>query len=323
MVSKRSAAIVGPTPETLYWAIEHPCPWRKPLDKSLAMGAFRDLRTLRELSLAIAENRIESGIALHPRTRQNDGSAVLGFVVAEVEQTYGGRDYIEHSCGSCPANSAKANGGWAGCYGWLPLWRSDAADDFTESEFYKPHLLHHLVDQAIFQTVSQTEFSRIFMPTKLGWYGMWIKTPWNSEQITLGLKILREVLQEPRTTSPEFQTPSPLNGERTIEENLVALIDALILAADANLPIHFELCPAGFSDGATWSLPSHCGRCRAQRTEKICPTCGIHGDLQPARRRRVLGLRPYLRLAEIIGAEATEELAARYRNRAESMKDGL
>lgn len=287
------------------------------------MGAFRDLRALRELSLAIAENRIESGIALHPRTVQNDDEAVLGFIVDEVEQTYGGREYIEQSCGSCPANSANATGGWAGCYGWLPLWRSDAADDFNVPEPHKPHPLHHLIDQAIFQAVSQTEFSRIFMPTKPGWYGLWMKTPWNSEQISLGLKILREVLQEPRTTSPDFQAPSSINGERTIEENLSALIHSLSVAADAKLPIHFELCPAGFSDGTTWSLPSHCGRCRAQRAEKICPTCGIHGDLQPARRRRVLGLRPYLRLAEIIGAEATEELATRYRNRTENMNDGF
>jgi hypothetical protein len=89
-----------------------------------------------------------------------------------------------------------------------------------------------------------------------------------------------------------------------------AWITALELAQQNQLRMHLEFVPAGVSDGVNWDLPASCGACNAHRSSRIhpCSICGTEGMWREGRRRKVLGLRPYLKLVDIVGREKTEQL---------------
>ncbi len=314
MVSKRRAAIVGPTPETLYWALEHPCPWRTLDGQGPAITAFRELRALRELSRARREGRIAEGIALHPSALEGGGEPILGFLVGEVEQAYGGRAAIDGACGACLANTDREIGGWAGCHGWLPIFRSNIHVESPGGSTQLTERIPELVDEVVSQLELDEEYERLFLVTQPRWYGLWCTSPWSTSQAALGLRIMTEILgrleMNDKSSMPKFEVWE--GWTRLV--GLRRLVSAARLAVSAEILLHVELVPPGYSDGTTWQLPARCGRCRAIRDDVVCRCCGIRGNLQAPTRRKVLGLRPYLDLAGVIGRDrakaAVENLRA-------------
>jgi len=81
---KRTAAILGPTPPFLRWTIALPCPLRDLEAKtSLPDVTFRQLRSLRALSVGETQSRVKEGFCLHPDT----GMLVFGSVAKLARQT--------------------------------------------------------------------------------------------------------------------------------------------------------------------------------------------------------------------------------------------
>ena len=62
---KRAAAIVGPTPSFVRWAIRYECPYRQNETVDLPWATFRQLRSLREVSLGYQEQRVVDGFCIH------------------------------------------------------------------------------------------------------------------------------------------------------------------------------------------------------------------------------------------------------------------
>ena len=142
---KRRAAILGPTPQFVRWAVEQPCTlrsWDPESKKGLAEVSFRQLRSIRELSRARREGRVLEGIVVHAESlNENSTAPSLGFLEEEIWQVCGALVELNNACLKCPANALGDSGDqWAGCYGWLPangsmeLFRSIAEVDASAVE---------------------------------------------------------------------------------------------------------------------------------------------------------------------------------------------
>ena len=104
--------------------------------------------------------------------------------------------------------------------------------------------------------------------------------------------------------------------QKTIVEcpELADLKDAIQTSVANNLTLETELIPSGNSDGIKWTLAAHCHICKFESTDatKVCIQCGQPNTWVPAASRKVLGLRPYMVLQNIIGLEDTEQLLQTY-----------
>ena len=183
-IMKRSVAILGPTPSFLRWAIGHPCPLREPVDQGLAASTFRQLRGVRELSLAQIEDRIVEGVGLHPDASPTAPEQALGFSVAEIVAPFGGLDHVTHCCQGCPANAGSNIQPrlLAGCYGWLP---ADLETDFEEvvrgqsihrGRFANPdhdHRIVEMLEKVVLECAPGPDLAEHFLPTSPVWYGLW------------------------------------------------------------------------------------------------------------------------------------------------------
>ncbi len=103
---KRYAAIQGPTPIFVRWALEQPCELRELSEVRFVESSFRQLRSFRELSLARIEDRVVEGVAIHPDAHIDFPAAALGFSQTEVCYTAGGWETVNRACANCPANVA-------------------------------------------------------------------------------------------------------------------------------------------------------------------------------------------------------------------------
>jgi len=96
---------------------------------------------------------------------------------------------------------------------------------------------------------------------------------------------------------------------------MARLADAVQRCLGHKLELRTQLVPAGHSDGVWWrTLPQcqHCGVTRSVTTQPgRCPICGTTTPPIAARKHRVLGNRPYLNLAGVIGDEAASQLQQR------------
>ena len=163
---KRNAAIIGPTPAFLRWAINLACPLREIELDNLPSSTFRQLRSLSEWSAATVEGRVMDGVAFHPDTASE--GTLLGFPVDEIADAFGGKDFVESSCTGCPANTSNEVGGFAGCFGLVKI------DDQAE--------IVQQVDQTaraheLFAEIRQTfqidiELDGRSSPAAV-WYGLW------------------------------------------------------------------------------------------------------------------------------------------------------
>jgi hypothetical protein len=254
--------------------------------RDLPFETFRQLRSLRELSIARIENRIREGICLH-RDYSDDPQTARGFIADEILEQVGSAETVQDYCGQCPANVSflielgrdqkvlvtqhgkrSEKQLWAGCFGWF---RSE------QNGVDLPRLL-----------------------TKEAWHKLWRTEVWQGED----LQTLRESVS--RFTTTQISDHFEFSDFMSVVECCSRL----------GLRLETELVPRGHSDGLLWTIEPHCRSCRCemQIVDTACPVCGIQGGPRRVRPRKVLGLRPYLLLKEIIGMDATNELLRRFRD---------
>jgi hypothetical protein len=303
MGNQRNAAIIGPTPETLYWCLEQPCRLRTLAQNQVAENCFRALRPLRELSTAVLEDRVIDGFALDRKAFASDShdSEVWGFPATEVLKAYGGQTQIDRSCHGCPANQASGGKGWAGCYGLLPLWDNDQVS--------WRNLIIPLVDQVLEDQSLADRFRSCFPPTRPAWNGMWMNECLTPEQCGVALEVIRNILGRLELIDCPELTAHGTGFDAKL--GLVELLHGLTAALDHSFNFHVGYAVAGVSDGTFWRLPAHCGRCHFPTNSDQCPCCGENGSRIEAKKRRVLGRRPYLRLSQVVGPDQAELLGQR------------
>jgi hypothetical protein len=316
---KRSVAIYGPTPQFVRWTIKQACPFRELSDNNLPDQTFRQLRSIRELSLGIQDGRFVEGFCLHPTIDQSSDGPVLGFPAEEVWQIYGPREIIEKSCGDCPANtppteSADENPLWAGCYGWLssaPTFRF-GSESHHESMASTPHqesLVDWVHDIAMAQ-IDRKSFDAAFPAANQAWYSLWQNEIPNRTQLTLMSEIFEAVLGVAKKETANDAADHFINGIFQFKE-------AIKRCLNHNTELHLQLITAGHSDGLKWTTSSYCPGCRAPmefgEQETVCKICNRRGNPTGGKKSKVLGLRPYIQLDGIVGAEKTKELVRQYK----------
>ena len=307
---KRTAAIIGPTPPFLQWTIAVPCPFRDPDAKNLTNAAFRELRSLRAISVGEMENRIIDGVCLHPHVSTDEAADAVGFPVEEVYAAFDGAEKVKRVCQACPANvpisGAELDDGAeisrAGCFGWLPFGERsvDGSADFMrlmECEDSLPSDETSIVTQ-FESAIGSMEESSPFRKTSPRWYGVWSLKKFNASQLVF----LDHVCKKVRCRSIAWRR----------------LAQAIEIAVKFNLAFHVEMTPPGNSDGSSWTTEGCCATCGVAASTVPCQVCGSNAVPLRSRKMKVLGLRPYLKLASIVGQAETARLVEKFRSNREA-----
>jgi hypothetical protein len=273
---KRAAAIIGPTPPFLRWAIEHPCGLRELDLRDLPGSTFRQLRAIQELDLAVSEKRVFQGVAFHAETQP--GHDLMGFFPDEILAAFGGQTEVESHCSGCPANVVDDRGGWSGCFGLVRLSDTKQVQEF---------------DQAVEELGLSEKFDNAFGPAPSKWFGVWPNSPFSSEQMDCLLLVLARL---------------------DWESEWVMFRSALERCLEMQLVLHVDFFPAGESDGLRWQLNSHCGYCKMEQVigKNECKGCGRQTVAPSQKKRRVLGLRPYMQMKFVVGESKCEKLVNDY-----------
>ena len=283
---KRTAAVLGPTPPFLRWAIEHDCDLRDLDVDNLADQTFRQLRNVRELSKGYRENRVLEDICVHPAPI-GDTSLVRGFHTDEVFDFFGDAPSLSDRCGNCDANcNANLQTDWAGCFGMLPVDLNFTFGHTAKAQVMPTDDLIALVDLALREDN--------------GFYHLWPQKWFEKQAVAKLASIFNAVL---------LQRPQHVR--------LRQFSDACRRCADHDMRLFVEFVPGGFSDGVHWKLNRACENCRYQSQtprEKgtPCPVCKNRHPDDAGRKAKVLGLRPYLLLERVLGKTQTQEFVARY-----------
>ena len=269
------------TPEFVVWSLGFTCPVRASQDGSDPERTERQLRAARAVSDARRENRIVSQFCLAPPD---------GFRISEALRVYGGLAAVVAACSSCPANALTGDDSrsLAGCYGELPL-------PANERDFHKT------VDSAIDRKQLGDLACNLFPNTKPAWYGLWIKSPLDREQLAGLQRILSAVEMTEEMAKPLHE--------------LMLCIDA---AQRHGLALHARIYPRGVVDGVWWRLARHCPICHApwaSEASKSCQVCSYIGHPAPDKKRRARGKRPYYPLSRLVDAANEKSLLEEYRAR--------
>lgn len=288
---KRSVAIKGPTPAFVRWAIERPCPLRPIGSPRFVDGTFRYLRSLRELSVAVAESRCVDGFGIHPDAFATDGlrsspEQIEGFDVDEIVAPFGGRDAVQSACGSCAANVVQLGKaqpedstierltGLVGCYGFLTT-NGVALERILSGHSGDEELEEFDLVASLFRTASREperleRLRELFdgpetvfnSPAGL-WHSIWKsegegeqrrcwETRLNRDQLIGLAELLREQLEEIKQS----------NRVNALQGSLSDLVAAIECCQRESLALVVELIPSGFSDGSHWQLDPSCPNCR-------------------------------------------------------------
>ncbi len=275
---KRAAAIIGPTPAFVRWAIKMPCRLRDIDVERLPDSTFRQLRAIKELDLAHREDRVFQEVAFHSRTCR--GQELVGFLPAEVLEASGGRDEINNACSTCVANTQAGDNGWVGCFGIAKVEQQALVDAF---------------EQAVSKSKKLSEFSESFSSTQPKWFGVWMESVLSGDQC---------------------ETLHDIFGTLELDPDWREFRIALECCAKNELELHVEYFPPGVSDGQIWRWVESCDRCRFELEQEYreCPCCGRAVVMQSQKRRKVLGLRPYMKLKYVLGEQESERLIDDYLN---------
>lgn len=287
---KRAAAIIGPTPPHVRWTLAHRCVLRA--RSRSPESVFHQLRSLQELTWARLDGRIHEGIAWSSECEAT--SHLRGFFTDEILAAYGGAGTVSAACQGCPANALEDRQGWAGCFGCLTA-NSGPAD---KGECW--NALEQL-------SACQQEFNWLPLAEQGGlvttprWFGLWAQSPLPDA----GRDLLDSLIAR-----WQRQSSWPAPARRQWEH----LAQALNLARRHDLAIMVSSVPAGYSDGVLWTVPAHCSACRAprQKADRWCSCCSQVVAVIPERRRKVLGLRPYLDLVSILGTREAQDAYDRF-----------
>ena len=298
---KRSAAIIGPTPAFLRWAVRHPCPLREIELENLPSSTFRQLRSLSEWSTASREGRVVDGVAFHPDTSRD--TTLLGFPVDEIADAFGGKAFVQSSCDGCVANSQSDSGGFAGCFGLVQITDLPEILRKTEQAASRRDLYSQFKQTFHRRTAGDAAGDDRLNAAEL-WYGLWIERVIPPPAAI----VLRGFVEEFRDTTQEWES-FYVSLERCIQYKL---------------DLHVELFSSGVSDGQSWRLDPHCATCKAPwdggvgrdgSAAKVCQVCGEQWVQRAEKKRKVLGIRPYMQLQHIFGEKKCEELRSRYLDR--------
>lgn len=271
---KRQVAILGPTPEFVRWSIRRACPLREDTDIASVDQTEKRLRAIRAAGLAIGQRRVIDGWAIMPTD-----DATKGFRLEEVLEMWGGEVPVKTMCGDCPANANRIpeiHGLLAGCHGWLPA--SERLIEQVEGYWSPKH--------------QQLAASLGMMATSPRWYGIWSTGRLDGDRLELVASLLRQC---------------------DCGRELTDILAAFESCIEHQMVMDVDLLPQGHSDGLYWTLSSHCDQCKSTRQNDTggCPVCGKHGAGHPPIKRRVLGLRPYVDLASLVGKDYAEEIVSR------------
>ena len=292
---KRTAAVLGPTPPFLRWAIEQDCALRDIDVENLADQTFRQLRNVRELSNGYREDRVLEDICVHPAPI-SDTSLVRAFHADEVFDFFGDATSLSERCGNCDANcNSSLKTDWAGCYGLLPVNLNFTFGHTAQAQVMPVDNLTALVDQAIGE--------------ENGFYRLWTKN-WIEEETVVNLASIFDSVV----------------SQRPQHARLKQFADACRRCMDHRMRLFVELVPGGFSDGIHWKLNRACENCRFESQtprEKgtPCPVCKNRHPDDLGKKAKVLGLRPYLLLERVLGKTQTQEFVARYEEHRTSQPD--
>lgn len=273
---QRAAAITGPTPAFVRWAINRPCQLREVDEERLPETTFRQLRSIHELALARRQNRVFQNVAFHPDTKL--GEELLGFLPVEVLEASGGEARIQEQCSNCVANTQREMSGWVGCFG---MARIDAPEFISGFE------------AAIERLGIDEEIEQSFPVTHPRWFGVWMTHVLDRHQVGLLIQVMNEL--ELGREWEQFRT-------------------ALSRCWQNNLELHVEYFPSGNSDGRYWKWDPHCDACRSNIDFSVrkCECCGRKRIEQSAKKRKVLGLRPYMKLRYVLGESKCVQLVREY-----------
>lgn len=271
------------TPEFVRWTIARSCALRDETDITDPEQAERQLRSLRELSMARAERRVVRGVCLaRDAVAQADLAQARGFLESEVLSAYGGEVLVTSQCAACPANvlpGELASERFAGCFGLLIL-ESPLAER-----------LEAALEQV--RGSDPQRFDAAFLVSQPRRYGVWA-TPLEASQITLLAEVFGVLASDESSRDvAEFQR-------------------ALQVAQATGLTLHARLYPPGEVQSFAWTVAAHCPRCRAPMTmaARRCPVCQFVGRALPGKKRKPRGQRPYVPLARFLGERAARELLA-------------
>lgn len=319
---KRSVAILGPTPQFVRWAIVQKCPLKEPDGPDLPAEAFRQLRGLREYSIGLIEDRVLDGICVQQNASRESIEHVRGFHGHEVLDAHGDADFVDDCCRNCPANALNQQrpGVWAGCYGWLPAisghrWQPSQSLAATEPGVTHPHLSDlsksisyvDLLDELVNEShvpIGDSEFRK----TTPRWYGFWMNPILQPHQLESFLPIFDAAVKRCQRLGLE---PETLVG-------LVQFRDGIQQCVAHQMSLAVDLVPPGNSDGQTWTIAAHCPDCKHELKNpgrQMCPSCGRFGSPHGQRKSKVLGLRPYIKLAGVLGKTPASEFMNRYLSR--------
>ncbi len=321
---KRSVAIVGPTPMFVRWAILNPCQLRELYPQRLPESTFRQLRALREISLAAIEERIFDQVCIHPDASSRNAADALGILIDEISSLVGGLDFAHRCCENCPANAGGVSqpGLLAGCYGWIPgdlrfdfdrIIRGNQNEVLAATPQFQHHDLSELIEITIQQLDLPNHLAQHFPRWKPWWFGLWSREELTEAQLEL-LEIIFTHTIDQFDRALEREPTNTLSLPSTAKQDLIRFRDAIRACRSHGLQLHVELIPAGNSDGLRWTLLRHCAVCKRTTDPKAtnCDVCGAVGYQQNEIKLKVLGIRPYLNLVSIFGLEATENLLKRF-----------
>lgn len=288
---KRSALIIGPTPPFLRWAIELGCSLREIDKRNLPDSTFRQLRAVREVSRAIQEERVFEGIAFHPKTQV--GEPLIGFPIAEVLEVMGGESVIQSACNSCPANALDSSSDWAGCFGLIRLDQG-----FNGAE----------LESVIERSGLRSQIRDHYLPTDPQWFGLWTEREFFGQRLFIMNQLL-DVFSASDTWG-QSRTDDWVQPNKDWDQLRVATERCL----QHSLEIHIEYFPSGVSDGQKWTLNAHCSRCKSESVDEgtTCKVCGQLKQKGNPKKRKVLGLRPYMKMEFIVGRDKSDQLVNDY-----------
>jgi hypothetical protein len=352
------------------WAIELDCPLREIRPERLPETTFRQLRAIRELSLARMQRRVQAGFCLHPSNRKESPEKALGFSVDEVVNLFGGMQAVDDRCQGCRANAGAEldKNFWAGCFGIVAAdlrWNLDdiIRGQLTSAEDQSSLPCRGLADaklqESSIENVEASEFdlprivNRVSAQQSPGnavahsddelpcWVKLWKERVPGSGQLLLLEQTFERVLEDldsnfaqsadvqsavcgaplkaggdcsaplkPNASSTGGTARSEFNFEPHTTRDSRQFLQAIRRCRRHELSLHVELVPAGFSDGLHWRLQPHCQVCKQTWLDPLqsCLICGADGKYQNEIKLKVLGLRPYLKLAEMIGLAETKRI---------------
>lgn len=283
---KRTAAVLGPTPPFIRWAIKKQCELRELDVENLADQTFRQLRNVRALSNGYRENRVFEDICVHPAPI-GETATVRAFPTSEVFDFIGDAASLASCCGECSANClATMKTDWAGCFGLLPVNLNYTFGHTSQAQVLPVDDLITLVDET--------------MGNEHDFYRLWTQK-WISEDKAAELaRIFKSISLQRNGNLP-----------------LTHFTDACRRCDVDQMQLYAELVPSGFSDGIHWKLNRACEVCRFEsQTPRDkgtpCPVCKARHADDFGRKAKVLGLRPYLRLERVLGPTQTQEFIQRY-----------